>query len=209
MFLVVFPPELRNNVYELVLQLDPDSDGKVELVLWKELRTKHSRVSRRWSRSAGRWVRNSRYRVDALSTCKQIFSEACGIFYFQNHFKISGDDEGLPVSPLGSYLRVLRPERSVQTKSFTITVKDFKQAVAALEAMKQFKSLEELGIIVEADAPVDRMTENVGAFAKALKQLSGMKSFSLVSSSVEEEGDDALDALGLLNPESDVVVELN
>lgn len=187
---------MRNGIYEEALTISPGTDGTVELVKWGQVRTSSSSTLRRWDSAAGREVRKQPVAA-LLATCKQVFNEACSIYYYQNHFKISGDDKGLNTASLGHFMLSMRPARSRHLKSLTITVNDFEQTVLAMNTMQQLMGLEELCIIVEADGPVDRFEENKEAFAKAFGEMLGLKTFSIQSSSIDEGMEWVADALGI------------
>ncbi|KAK4503514.1 hypothetical protein PRZ48_004429 [Zasmidium cellare] len=90
------PPELRNFIYELALEVEPDSDG--EVTLHRQFRKDHPTV------------------LNLLGVCRLINQEAAGIFYSQHKIVIhwntlcaNGDyDHGLRSPGFASTLSRLR-----------------------------------------------------------------------------------------------------
>ncbi|KAK4899924.1 hypothetical protein LTR27_002685 [Elasticomyces elasticus] len=71
--LLTIPPELRNSIYGLVLQLQPDNDGYVTI---------SDRPSSTGDGTGGQSVLN------ILRTCRQIRDEAAGVFYSSNKLHV-------------------------------------------------------------------------------------------------------------------------
>ena len=116
------PPEIRNDIYELLLRVDR-SDGTVQIV--KFSKEPHHAPSHRRPQSV----------LSLLLVCRQIHDEARGIFYNVNHLRFTENPRGSGC--LQGFLSALSKERLLAIRAMTIILPETLEAIGLLWLIKK------------------------------------------------------------------------
>jgi len=163
------PPEVRNHIYELALQV-PTMDGHVSLV----------RFSRSKYHSVGR-VRPLSV-LTLLQTCRQICCEAQGIFYDIHHLRFGEHPAG--TRTLLPFLGVTSTKRLEAIRKLTFITPDPDDTAILLGMMRKLLP----GLRVLQLIPSPHTAKDLGDDAKReLFQFEGLEDFRILEPPGEQE----------------------
>ncbi|KAK5121256.1 hypothetical protein LTR85_005422 [Meristemomyces frigidus] len=127
--LLALPPELRNNIFELVLTVQPDSGDAVTISHASRLDPPAPSV------------------LAILQTCRQVRDEAQTVFYHANHLRCYYHNLGLV--GIGNmtqfnFLGSISPTRRAAIRAMTVIVSDGVEAKRAVKVMQRLPGLRSL-----------------------------------------------------------------